>query len=73
MIAQRAEILDETEPCRASGNDEKKFLAARETFRNCAFREECCQENPGIEPESCTRCPATQLEERIRRSGPSSN
>jgi hypothetical protein len=51
----------------------KKLLAARETFHHCAFREECCQENPALDPESCSRCSAAALEERIRRSRSSSN
>lgn len=51
----------------------KKLVAARETFHNCAFREECWQENPELDPESCSRCSATALAERIRRSRPSSN
>ncbi len=51
----------------------KKLLAARETFHHCAFREECCKEHPGLDPEFCTRCSATELEERIRRSRASSN
>jgi hypothetical protein len=51
----------------------KKLLAARETFRRCAFRENCCRENPEIDPESCSRCSANALQERIRRSSASSN
>ena len=51
----------------------KKLSAARETFRNCAFREECVRENPEIDPEFCSRCSASTLQKRIRRSRPSSN
>lgn len=51
----------------------KKLLAARETFQHCAFRDQCCQENPGLDSESCTRCSAAELEERIRRLRFSSN
>lgn len=51
----------------------KKLLAARETFHLCAFREECCRENPELDPEFCSRCSAAALEERIRRSRSSSN
>jgi hypothetical protein len=51
----------------------KKLLAVRETFQHCAFREECCQEHPELDAESCSRCSVAALEERIRRSRSSSN
>jgi hypothetical protein len=44
----------------------KKLMAARETFRNCAFREECIHENPEIDPEFCSRCSASTLQRKIR-------
>ena len=51
----------------------KKLTAARETFRNCAFREDCCRENPDLDPDSCSRCSASALQKRIRRTRPSPN
>ncbi len=51
----------------------KKLIAARETFRNCAFREECCRDNPELDPEFCSRCSASELQKRIRRSRPATN
>ena len=50
-----------------------KLMAARETFRHCAFREECIHENPEIDPEFCSRCSASALQKRIRRARPSPN
>ena len=46
----------------------KKFLAARETFKYCAFRQDCLKENPEIDSESCSRCSPSALRHKIRRS-----
>jgi hypothetical protein len=46
----------------------RKLLAARETFRNCAFREQCSQEHSDFDPESCSRCSASTLQKRITRA-----
>ncbi len=44
-----------------------KLTAARETFRNCAFRRQCSEEKPSLDAEFCKRCSASTLAERIRR------
>ena len=49
----------------------KKLSAARETFRNCAFRPICCEHDPGAEPESCNRCSPEKLQQLLRRTDPS--
>jgi hypothetical protein len=46
----------------------KKLLAARETFKNCAFRDICCEEDETINPEDCSRCSPAILQELVRRS-----
>ena len=51
----------------------KKLLAARETFKYCAFRQDCLKENPEIAPESCNRCSPSTLQHKIRRSSLSPN
>ncbi len=43
-----------------------KLLAARETFRNCAFRS-LCNEGAKTDPESCSRCSEPQLQKLVRR------
>ena len=45
----------------------KKLLAARETFRHCAFRPMCVEENAKVDPEFCGRCSERALQERLRR------
>jgi len=44
----------------------KKLMAARETFRNCAFHDDCRQKNPELDPEFCSRCSASTLQRKIR-------
>jgi hypothetical protein len=51
----------------------KKLLAARETFRNCAFRDTCCGEGETVDPEACSRCSPVRLQELVRRSRSSSS
>ncbi len=46
----------------------KKLLAARETFKNCAFRETCLEVGETDDPESCSRCSPSRLQELVRRS-----
>jgi hypothetical protein len=46
----------------------KKLLAARETFKNCAFRDTCHEEGETSDPESCSRCSPVRLQELVRRS-----
>lgn len=46
----------------------KKLLAARETFKYCAFRQDCLDENPEMDSESCSRCSPSALQDKIRRS-----
>jgi hypothetical protein len=46
----------------------KKLLAARETFKNCAFRDTCHEEGEAGDPESCSRCAPNRLQELVRRS-----
>lgn len=46
----------------------KKLVDARETFRNCAFRDICCEGKEEVDPESCSRCTPDMLQELIRRS-----
>jgi hypothetical protein len=50
----------------------RKLLAARETFRNCAFRDTCCAEDKTIDPGACSRCSPARLQELVSRSGSSS-
>jgi hypothetical protein len=45
----------------------KRLLAARETFRHCAFRDTCCETEEEIHPEDCSRCSPARLEELVRR------
>ena len=49
-----------------------KLMAARETFRNCAFRDDCLHENPDLDAEFCSRCSASRLQKKIRRTRPAS-
>ena len=51
----------------------KKLMAARETFRNCAFRDDCLRENPELDPEFCSRCSASTLQKKISRSHSATN
>jgi hypothetical protein len=51
----------------------KNLLAARETFRNCAFRDSCCEPGEITSPEACNRCSPRQLQKLVRRSGSSSS
>jgi hypothetical protein len=46
-----------------------KLVAARETFRNCAFRDECLHTNPELDPEFCSRCSASTLQKKIAARG----
>jgi hypothetical protein len=46
----------------------KRLVDARETFRNCAFHDICCEEKGPVDPDTCNRCSATTLEQMIRRS-----
>ncbi len=43
----------------------KRLLAARETFKHCAFRDLC---GADAEPEFCKRCAESTLQELLRRS-----
>jgi len=51
----------------------KKLLAARETFKNCAFRDTCSEPGETTSPEACSRCSPRQLQELVRRSRSSSS
>jgi hypothetical protein len=51
----------------------KKLLAARETFKNCAFRDTCREKDETSDPEACSRCSPAKLQELVRRSRSSSN
>jgi hypothetical protein len=51
----------------------KKLLAARETFRNCAFRDTCSEESETLDPEACSRCSPARLQELVRHSRSSSS
>jgi hypothetical protein len=46
----------------------KKLLAARETFKYCAFRQDCLKENPEMDSESCSQCSPSILQGKIPRS-----